>query len=71
MSKNMGGLDRGLRIIVGIILIALPYLGLVPALDAGILRWIAQIVGVVFVATSAIGVCPLYPIIGLRTNKSE
>ena len=57
MKLNVGGIDRTLRIIVGLALI-------VWALTSGpIWAWI----GIVPVATGIIGFCPLYPIFGIST----
>ncbi len=60
MSANMGSADRIIRAIVGIILLALVFVG--PQTPWG---WI----GVVPLGTALIGVCPLYSILGIRTCK--
>ena len=46
-KNNMGGIDRAIRAIVGIILLALYFMGTV----AGAWGWVALIVGVVLLAT--------------------
>ena len=56
--KNVGGIDRALRIIVGIVLIALVFVG--PKTPWG---WI----GIIPLATGLIGFCPAYRLLGLRT----
>jgi len=58
MTKNMGMLDRGLRVAVGGLLVALAATGTV-----GVWGWI----GVVPLATAAIGWCPAYTLLGIRT----
>ena len=58
MTVNVGVLDRGLRVIVGMILIALVYTGKI-----GVWGWI----GVVPLVTGAVGMCPLYSVLGIRT----
>ncbi len=58
MCKNLGTLDRVLRIVVGLVLIALVFVG--PQTPWG---W----VGVIPLATALIGWCPLYRLVGLRT----
>ena len=63
MTKNMGRLDRSLRVILGIALLAYGLLGSATGLIAGL----ASVAGAVFVLTSAISFCPLYRIIGLKT----
>ena len=56
--KNVGGLDRGLRIIVGLVLIALAATGTV-----GWWGWL----GVVPLVTGLVGFCPAYPLFGFST----
>lgn len=58
MVKNVGTLDRVLRIVVGIVLIALVFVG--PQTPLG---WI----GLVPLVTALIGWCPAYRLLGLRT----
>ena len=58
MSRNEGTIDRALRIILGLILIALVFVG--PQTSWG---WI----GIVPLATGLIGWCPLYTLFGLNT----
>ncbi|ALE16071.1 hypothetical protein AMC99_00768 [Altererythrobacter epoxidivorans] len=63
MGKNMGTLDRTLRIIVALVLAYLAYTGAL----AGGLATGAYIVAAVFLLTSLIGFCPLYRVIGVNT----
>jgi hypothetical protein len=58
MKLNVGGLDRGLRIVAGLALIGLTLTGTV-----GAWGWI----GVVPLGTGLVGFCPLYPLLGLNT----
>jgi O-antigen ligase len=58
MKHNVGGIDRILRIVAGLALIALTLTGTI-----GVWGWL----GVVLVGTAAIGFCPLYPLLGLNT----
>jgi membrane protein implicated in regulation of membrane protease activity len=58
MGKNVGGIDRVLRLIVGIVLIALDFVG--PQTPWG---WI----GIIPLATAIFGYCPAYRLIGLNT----
>ena len=62
MTTNMGSLDRGLRILIGLALIAWA-LGLVPGYAANAWGWI----GVIPIAVSLIGWCPAYSIFGVST----
>lgn len=62
MSCNVGGVDRALRIIVGIVLI-----GLAAMVKIG---WWGYI-GVVPLATGLIGWCPAYLPFGIKTCKTK
>lgn len=63
MKKNMGTLDRSLRITVAIILITLYFTNILVDFW-GIL---ALIVAGIFLLTSAVGNCPLYSIFGISS----
>jgi hypothetical protein len=62
MKANVGGIDRILRIVVGLALIALAATGTV-----GAWGWI----GVVLVLTGAVRFCPFYPLLGMNTCPLE
>lgn len=70
MTRNMGTADRAIRVIVGLVLFLLP---LVSGFAAGTpwLWWASLIVGLVMIATSAIGFCPAYTLLGVRTCRSS
>lgn len=58
MSKNLGNVDRVIRIIVGLVLLALTVVG--PRTMWG---WI----GLVPIVTALFGYCPLYKVLGIST----
>jgi hypothetical protein len=58
MTQNVGGIDRILRIVVGLVLIGLAATGTV-----GWWGWL----GIVLLATGALGWCPPYAIFGFNT----
>ena len=58
MKRNVGGIDRTLRVLAGLVLIALAGTGVV-----GAWGWI----GVVPLVTGLIGWCPAYRLVGLDT----
>ncbi len=62
MGKNEGGIDRIVRIVVGLALIGWVLLGHGP-----IWAWI----GVVPLLTGLIGWCPAYSIFGIKTCKRK
>lgn len=63
--KNEGTLDRALRVILGLALLA----GFMLDTDATY-RW-AYLIGVVPLLTGLVGSCPIYTIFGLRTCPLE
>jgi hypothetical protein len=63
MKKNMGTFDRAFRIILAIVVAVLIYLGTI----SGTLAIVLGIVAGVFLLTSFVGFCPLYPLVGLST----
>ncbi len=63
MKKNMGSLDRGIRIAIAVIFAILFATGIV----TGVLGTILLIVGGVFLVTSVVSFCPLYTLIGVNT----
>jgi len=62
MNKNVGGIDRILRILAGIALIALAGFGVVGV-------W--GFIGVIPLATGLIGWCPAYLPLGIKTCRSK
>jgi len=64
MPKNVGSIDRILRLVVGLILAGLFFY----QPDAGY-RWVALIVGLILVGTAGMSICPIYRILGMSTNK--
>ncbi len=66
MKANESSLDRIIRVLLGIVLLALNVAGVV----TGTLGTIFIIVGVLALFTGALGVCPLYALLKIRTNKA-
>ncbi|WP_372627763.1 DUF2892 domain-containing protein [Arsukibacterium sp.] len=60
MQNNVGGVDKVVRIIAGVILIALAATGII-----GLWGW----VGVVPLLTGLFNFCPLYSVLGIKTCK--
>lgn len=60
MSTNEGGADRIIRIVLGIALLAFAFMSASPY------AWLGYI-GIVPLLTGAIGWCPLYTMLGIRT----
>jgi cadmium resistance protein CadD (predicted permease) len=60
MKKNAGTIDRTVRVIAGIAILATAFIG--P-------KTILGYIGIVPILTGALGFCPVYPIFGINTCK--
>lgn len=69
-TANVGSIDRIIRIVVGIVLIAAPYLFASELWSNPVIRWATLIVGAVLVLTALFRFCPLYRLIGTSTCKT-
>lgn len=65
MNKNVGTIDKGVRIVLAIIMVALIATGQVEGLVAIVLAGLAGILAF----TSLMGWCPLYLPFGLSSRK--
>jgi len=65
MKKNMGVLDRTIRVIVAVVIAALYFTGQI----SGTLAIVLGIIAVIFLLTSLVGTCPAYLPFGLSTCK--
>jgi hypothetical protein len=67
MKKNMGTIDRVVRILAAVILAVLYFTNIV----SGTIGIVLLVLAVVFLLTSLISFCPLYLPFGLSTRKKE
>lgn len=65
MKKNMGSLDKSVRVIIAVVVAMLYFTGQISGTVASILG----ILAIIFILTSLIGTCPLYLPFGLSTKK--
>ena len=66
MKRNMGTIDRVLRILVAAVVAFLYFSGYINGLVATILGVVAAI----FVLTGFVGTCPLYSLVGISTCRT-
>ncbi len=66
MKPNEGTIDRGLRVVLGIIALVAAFMWL-GASSGTILGILAAVVGAVLLITGVVGFCPAYAIVGLKT----
>jgi len=65
---NVGSADRIIRIVVGAILIAAPFLTNLAIWENQTLRILILVIGVVLLLTGLFKFCGMYKIFGIRTN---
>lgn len=63
MTCNVGGVERPIRIALGVLLLAVGALADLPPVGA----WIIAAVGIVALVTGAIGFCPAWKLFGINT----
>ncbi|QYK39803.1 MAG: DUF2892 domain-containing protein [Paracoccaceae bacterium] len=64
-ATNVGGIDRILRIVVGLALIAGFFLN-----SEASMRWL-YLIGIVPLATGLLQTCPLYSVLGISTCPTK
>jgi len=69
MMANLGAPDRAIRLLLGLVCVALPFLAPSEVLSAGWGRIGLWVGGAVFILTALVRFCPLYALLGLRTRK--
>lgn len=67
MRCNVGGIERTIRILVGLALIAVAYFAGLPGWGVGV----AYVVGFVALATGAVGFCPAWKLFGINTCPTK
>ncbi len=67
MTRNVGSVDRGIRIAIGVILLVV---GFVVPMGA-VWKTVVFILGAISLVTGAVGTCGLYALFGISTRKGE
>jgi hypothetical protein len=67
MKKNMGTVDKVIRILVAVVVVILYFTNVI----SGTLAIILLALSAVFVVTSIVSICPLYLPFGFSTRKKE
>ncbi len=67
MKKNIGTVDKVLRVVAALAIVVL----LLTDTLSGPFAWVLGIVAVVFLLTSAVGICPLYLLFGISTTGKK
>ena len=69
MSANVGSIDRIIRLVAGIVLVALPFLTNMAIFASGTATIISVVVGLILIGTAAMKFCPLYRLFGIQTCR--
>jgi len=67
MSRNVGGVERGIRLFVGVALLGIAFFHVV----TGALAIGAYVLGGIALVTSVIGFCPAWAICGINTRATK
>ena len=67
ISLNVGGVDRSIRVVVGLVLIGLGYSSLLTG-GAAVAAYIA---GAIAIITGVFRFCPAYMLLGIKTNSND
>lgn len=67
MKKNVGKMDKVIRILLAIILVCLNLFNVV----TGSYSWLLSLFAVILVTTTLVGYCPLYTLLGFNTCKTH
>lgn len=67
MKKNMGIIDKIIRILVAVVVVILYFAGII----SGTLAIVLLVLSGVFILTSLISFCPLYLPLGISTTKKK
>jgi hypothetical protein len=67
MKKNMGTIDKVIRVLIAVIIALLYFMHII----SGTLAIILLIVAGIFIVTSLISLCPLYLPFGISTLKKK
>lgn len=67
MAKNESGMDRIVRLVVGVVAVVLAF-----SVGAGsVAGLVLLVVAAIMLVTAAVGFCPLYRVFGISTNRTS
>lgn len=67
MTRNVGTIDRAIRIVLGLVLIAFALGWIFPATGFNWIGWL----GLVLIATALVSSCPAYSLLGTSTRQRD
>ena len=66
MKKNMGNIDRTIRVLVALTIAVLIFTGVIE----GTVMIILAVVAIIFLVTSLVSFCPLYRLFGISSRQT-
>lgn len=69
--SNVGALDRGLRLVVGLVLVLLPFVSGWAIWSELLWTVLSVVVGLVLIGTAAFSFCPIYAALGLSSKPKS
>ncbi len=67
MKKNVGSLDKIIRIVIAVVAFYYAYSGGI----ASPWNFVLYAVGAIMILTALLGTCPIFSILGMSTNKPK
>jgi len=67
MKKNMGNMDKAIRVLIAAAIAVLYYYNIID----GVLAYILMGIAIILLVTSLINFCPLYKLTGVNTCKTK
>lgn len=71
MVANVGRVDRLIRLVLGAVLLVVPFVTSIPVLESAVDEIVMGAVGVVLIVTAAFRFCPLYRLLGMATCRTQ
>ena len=69
MAKNVGSADKIIRLIAGVLLIALPFVSGLATFESSAVTIGSVAVGAVLIGTALFNFCPAYRLLGIRSCR--
>jgi hypothetical protein len=66
MTINVGGIERPVRMILGVVLLLIGYLAVLPAWGTVTV----YVLGVIAIVTGAVRFCPVWLVLGINTSRA-
>jgi len=66
MKKNVGSIDKIVRIIIAVVA---GYFAKTGTFEASWMSYVLYAVSAIMILTAVVGTCPIYSILGMKTNK--